>query len=239
MKMKFNEQSDYKLEEKIRREKIALLPIGAVESHGDHLPLGTDSILAERLAAKVVERVGGMILPTIHYAQVWSLGRRLGSIGISNDLLRETIKEIGLEVKRNGFKIFVIINAHLGNLSAIKEAVRAIYDDEMKIYYFTYPGADRAIGEVMESGKLYGEFFHAEEIETSYMLYLAEEYVDMSKAIAGSPEVPAEISYTPIRWDEFSETSVMGDATKATREKGRYVIDSVVEYIAEILKRHL
>lgn len=237
--MKFNEQSNYKLAEKIKKEKIAILPIGAVESHGDHLPLGTDSILAERLSEKIVEEVGGMILPTLHYTQVWSLGRCQGTIGISNDLLRDTIKEIGLEVKRNGFEIFVIINTHLGNLSAIKEGVRAIHNDEMKIYFFTYPGANRPLSEVMESGKLYGNFFHADEIETSYMLYLAEEYVDMDKAIDGTVEVPEEISYTPIRWDEFNKTSVMGDATKATKEKGQYVIDNVIKNIVNILKKYI
>lgn len=237
--MKFNELSTYGLAERIEKEKIAFLPIGAVEVHGQHLPLGTDSILAERLTAKVLKKTGGLILPTLHYTQVWSLGRCQGTIGIPNDLLISLVTEIGREVKRNGFEILAIINTHLGNLTAIKEAARALYAEGIKVFYFTYPGAEKVLFEVMESGLLAGGFFHADEIETSYMLYLAKEHVDMEKAIDGTVEVPQELAYTPIRWGEFTTTNVMGDATKATKEKGRYVLDKVVENIARILKGHL
>ncbi len=237
--MKFNEQSIYNIDEIIQKEKFAILPIGATEAHGYHLPIGTDSILAERLSEKLVEKVGGIILPTLHYTQVWSLGEIKGTIGISNDLLKKTIEEIGLEVKRNGFKAIIIINTHLGNLGAIKEAARFIHSKEMDVFYFTYPGADEAIGEIMEGGKIYGSFFHADEIETSYMLYLAEEYVNMDKAIDGTVKVPEEINYTPVRWTEFNETSVMGDATKATVEKGEYVLTRVVDNMARIINKHI
>lgn len=66
---------------------VAILPIGAVEAHGPHLPLGTDNFLAERLSEKLAERLNAFVLPTLPYGQVWSLKNFPGSINISNESL--------------------------------------------------------------------------------------------------------------------------------------------------------
>ncbi len=83
--MNFQYENSFDIKEKINQSNVAILPIGAVEAHGPHLPLGTDNLLAERLAAKLAERVNGLVLPTLPYGQVWSLRNFPGSINISNN----------------------------------------------------------------------------------------------------------------------------------------------------------
>lgn len=71
--MKFELENSAEVKDKIRRFGAAILPIGAVEAHGPHLPLGTDNLLAARLADKLAERTDSFVLPTLPYGQVWSL----------------------------------------------------------------------------------------------------------------------------------------------------------------------
>src|SRR5699024_12460588 len=78
-------ENSFEIGDKIKQSKMAILPVGAVEAHGPHLPLGTDNLLAERLAEKLAERVNGFVLPTLSYGQVWSLRNFHGSIIIINE----------------------------------------------------------------------------------------------------------------------------------------------------------
>jgi creatinine amidohydrolase len=238
--MRYEHLSSFDFQEAVRKARYtALLPVGAVEAHGPHLPLGTDNLLAERLALRVAERTGALLLPVISYGQVWSLRRFPGSINISNDTLIRLIVDIGRSLHFQGFRILAMINGHLGNAPALKEAARILYDEirELKVYYFFYPGTREAIREVRETPAVHATYFHACELETSYMLYLAEEFVDMARAIRDVPKFSEEADVTPTPWEEITETAVLGDATLATREKGKKVIDAAVSKMVEILQK--
>ncbi len=121
----------------------------------------------------------------------------------------------------------------------MKEAARILYEEirELKVFHFFYPGTREAIREVRETPAVHAAYFHACELETSYMLYLAEEFVDMARAIRDVPAFPEEADLTPTPWEEITETAVLGDATLATKEKGKRVIDAAVDKMAEILRR--
>lgn len=229
------------VQERIKKTPIAILPIGAVEAHGPHLPVGTDNYLAECMAKKVAEKVDALILPTFSYGQVWSLRNVPGSINMSNEHLIGVLTDIGKSLYEFGIRYFVIINSHLGNMVAIKEAARKLYDEQkdLKVFYFVYPGTAEIIKEIRQSKPMPGGYFHACEIETSYMLYLAPEYVQMDKALDDFPYLPEDFAYTPTPWDEITDTIVLGNATLATREKGQKIIDTAVETIADILSRQI
>lgn len=235
--MKMYETDAATINDKISQKAVALLPVGATEMHGPHLPCGTDSILAERICQKLSEKIDAVILPTVHYTQVWSLGNIVGSIGLSSETLTKTIYELLIEINRNGFNLIIIVNTHVGNYNIIKEAVRMAYNnnDDIQVLYFSYPGAKSKIAEVMNQNMSSQGFFHADEIETSYMLYLAPEYVDMEKAINESPEIPELIDVTPMRWSEFTKTAVLGNALDATSEKGKAVIDFVISEMIRLI----
>ncbi|WP_028552131.1 creatininase family protein [Paenibacillus sp. UNC451MF] len=237
--MKFELENSYEVQDKIHKFRAAILPIGAVEAHGPHLPLGTDNLLAARLADKLAERTESFVLPTLPYGQVWSLRNFPGSINVSNEALIRMLADIGESLYQQGFRVFVIVNGHLGNAVALKETARILYDrvPDLKVFYFFYPGTKEITAEVREASAVHGTYMHADEIETSYMLYLAGEYVDMSKAIDGAPHVTAEADCTPTPWEEITSSAVLGDATLATREKGEKIIERSLDVMAEMVLR--
>ncbi len=220
---------------------VALLPIGATEVHGDHLPLGTDAFLAEAVCEKIEEAMGGdrcLILPCVPYGQVWSLRETKGTVDIPDDVFAPFLVNIAMSMARAGVRRFAFVNAHVGNNAAIKTAMRRVYalQKDMKVYAFTYPGAEKAIREVCTTRRPHGAYFHACEIETSYMLYLCPDKVDMTKAICQYPEFPPDFDVTPTPWTEILQTAVLGDATAATAGKGKAIIDSVVQGIVRLLE---
>lgn len=219
--------------------RIALLPIGATECHGNHLPLGTDSFLAQGLCAKIEERLGSercVVLPCLPYGQVWSLRATPGTVDIPDAVLTPFLTSVAMSMYRAGVRKMAFVNAHVGNCNAIKAAMREIYAQcDMKVYAFTYPGAEAEIRRVCTTKRPHGAYFHACEIETSYMLYLCPERVDMSRAISQYPQFPPDFDVTPTPWTQIMDTAVLGDATAATAQKGKAIIDAVVENIVSLL----
>lgn len=236
--MNYQELNSYEVKEKIADSKVAILPIGAVEAHGPHLPLGTDNFLAERLSERLAQRTNGLLLPTLPYGQVWSLKNFPGSINVSNESLISILYDIGESLFHQGFRVFAMVNGHLGNATALKEAARKLYQSfpDLKVLYLFYSGTKSAIEQVRETKSAHATYFHACEIETSYMLYLAEEYVDMAKAISDIPNIPARADVTPTPWEEFTTTAVLGDATLAAKEKGRKIIDTALDNMVLLIE---
>jgi len=239
--MHFQNANSTDVERKINKKKIAILPVGAVEAHGPHLPLGTDTILAERLSEKLSKRIDAFVLPSIAYGQVWSLRNFPGSINISNETLISLIQDIGNSVYKQGFSCLVIVNGHLGNQVAVKEAARKIYEvnPSFKLFYFFYPGMNDVLEDIRESKEIHSTYFHACEIETSIMLYLASEYVDMDKAVNETPLIPKAADYSPTPWEAFTSTGVLGNAKLATSKKGEIIINKSLSKMTKLINDFL
>lgn len=237
--MKFAKENSFDIEEKIKTAKIAILPLGAVEAHGPHLPLATDTILAERLSHKLAEKVDAFVLPSLPYGQVWSLRNFPGSINVSNDSLISMLVDIGRSLFHQGFTTWAIVNGHLGNQVAMKEAARILYDEinDFKVFYFFYPGMNAVVKEIRETQSAHSTYFHACEIETSIMLYLAEEYVDMKKAVDDPPTIPMEADFTSTPWETFTASAVLGNATLATKEKGEKIVETALSNMVNMLNK--
>ncbi|MXQ52538.1 creatininase family protein [Shimazuella alba] len=237
--MLFQEQNSYEITSYIKKSKVAILPVGAVEAHGPHLPLGTDNYLAEELSKKLADEVGGLVLPTLPYGQVWSLSNFPGSLTLSNQTLTNLMVEIGESLFRQGFRIMTVINGHYGNAIALKEASRVLYEKfpDCKVFVMFYPGTKEIIRNVRESTPVHDSYFHACELETSYMLYLVEEKVQMEKAINDTPVIPETADVTPTPWSQFTKTAVLGDATVATREKGEKIISVALENMTRMIQQ--
>ncbi len=223
----------------LARRPVALLPIGAVESHGDHLPAGTDNLLARRLAERLVDHIAGrtpvLILPVLPFGQVWSLGDAPGSFSLSTETVTRTLVEIGRAARDKGVAAMAVVNAHFGNAGAIRDAQRILIDERFTMANFTYPGAGPATAAVRERPVAHPAFMHACEIETSFMLHLAPEAVCMEDAAANYPIFPDDFAEVPYRWSAFSASPVLGDPTAATAEKGRRIIEAVLDRMAELV----
>ncbi|ENM5727074.1 creatininase family protein [Vibrio mimicus] len=225
----------------LKEAEIAFLPLGATEPHGDHLPLGTDSYLAEHFTALIAELFPypSVILPTLPYSQVWSLKGFAGAIDIGNELLTHLVVKLAKNMQSYGISTLVIINAHYGNFDALKSAARLLKENGAELFVFSWPGTDSVIKQIRESKEAYKGYMHACEIETSIALALIKDEVDMSLAKENYPIFPTHFSYLPIQWTEFSQTAILGDPTKATQNKGQIIVEASSKTIVEILTKHV
>ncbi|WAH36362.1 creatininase family protein [Alicyclobacillus dauci] len=220
---------------------IAVLPIGAIEEHGPHLPLNTDNVAADAFARLVCGQTGAFLLPTMPLGQVWSLKRFPGSLTISNDTLKAIIRDLSESLQMQAIKGLILISGHLGNMAALKEAAREVQESlQFPVMYLFYPSLNEASKGVMEAPTSHPSIVHADELETSILLSLRPDVVKMDRAVREYPDYPADFDVVPTFWDEVNESGVFGDATMASKEKGdaimRRVVDKAVELVEHFKK---
>ena len=229
------------IKKNIDRQGIAILPLGSTEQHGHHLPLGTDSILAESFAKEIAKKVDAIIFPTIEFGYSWVWNHLPGTITLSQSTLNHVLKETLVSLVKMGYKKIVIVNGHDSNKMAIKYAIRELVDEvDAKILNIFYPSLSEAYSKYLESDTWYG-MFHADEFETSLMLHFHPELVDMSKACKEYPHRPSLYGYDESSLNFISKSGVYGDATVATAEKGKLLCDylarATINLIEEMQKR--
>jgi len=113
--------------------KTLIIPVGTIEAHGPHLPLGTDALIPEIIAREIADDLKALIAPTIFYGITSSLLRYAGTSTLSVNTLSEMLKEIIRSYHFHGFEKFIILNGHGGNIEAIKNALNELWlEDRIK-----------------------------------------------------------------------------------------------------------
>ena len=237
--MKLHELNEQQAKAALPRARIALLPLGAVEPHGDHLPLDTDNLLAERFCERLNAALGedAITLPVVAYSQVWSLCGHAGAIDIGNGLLAELLASLARNMAAYGITTTAVINAHYGNFDAIKAAARQLREEGITLLSYSWAGMDSCVAALRQSAVAYPGYMHADEIETSLMLALAPDKVDMSKAREHYPAFPDDFRYRPVPWTAFSDYSVLGDPRLASVEKGEAFVTKALTTTLDSIRR--
>lgn len=239
--MKLHELNEQQAKQALVNAQIALLPLGAVEPHGDHLPLDTDNLLAERFCALLDEQLGAcaLSLPVVSYSQVWSLRGHAGAIDIGNELLTPLLASLARNMAGYGITTTAVINAHYGNFDAIKAAARQLKEEGITLLSYSWAGMEQEVSQRQTSAVAYPGYMHADETETSLMLALAPEYVEMAQARAHYPTFPENFRYQPVPWTAFSDYAVLGDPTCASKEKGEAFVQKALESTLISIRHHL
>jgi len=206
-----------------------VLPVGAHEQHGAHLPLSTDTVLASGVARRLAEELGAWLLPAIPYGDTWNNEGFAGTLSLGPDTLRAVIEDIGRGLNRLGVRGLVVLNGHFGNRSPIALAARRLVtENALPVLHLDYPNLDNIAAEIANSQPAGPGFFHADEVETSMMLALAPASVHMERATAEYPEFPATFAVEPMPLSDFSQSGVFGDPRPATPLKGTQIVDRIV-----------
>ncbi|MFH1723705.1 MAG: creatininase family protein [Elusimicrobiota bacterium] len=230
--------------ERLRKVDLALLPVGAIEQHGPHLPLDTDAFDAAYLASRVAEACGKpqpLVLPGIPYGVSYHHDEFKGTVSIRNGTLSGLVYDVGMSLARNGIRKLVIINGHGGNSPALNYAAQMINRDA-RIFVCVDTGetSDVDINELIETPN----DVHAGEIETSTALAVRPELVRMRLAKRSVPRFSSRYldfsSKRSISWHahtkRISESGVMGDPTRASREKGRRIWEIMVAHLVNLVE---
>lgn len=240
MERKLRDMSWSDFEELSRSAKTVIMPSGACEVYGRHLPLGSDIIVAKGVAELVAEKVNGIVSPCVEVGQSKTLRSFPGTIAISACALRAVYRDMVDEFVRLGFKNFFVLNTHLHNTQPLTE-VLADAAAEHGIKYGLcgwWQYIPSFTSDLWESPNPHG---HASEAGTSVMLHLAPELVDMSKAAHSDPmfvnKWPGLTISEPYR--SYTDSGSLGDATKGTAEKGAEAVKRGVERIADYILNYL
>lgn len=229
-----------------KTEGVLVLPIGAIEQHGPHLPTWTDALIAERMVALALERLPETArvwrLPVQSYGKSNEHTGYAGTFALSASTLMAVVRDIALGAKLAGFRRLALVNAHGGNTALLLMMAREIRA-ETGLMVFTMASSAGAVDpiEITPEEARFG--IHANDWETSILLALEPDLVDMDKAVRAFPQFPESqnLSLTQgnavVAWltRDWSPTGVFGDATVATVEKGRARLEACVVKLAEVL----
>jgi creatinine amidohydrolase len=220
--------------QRIENGAAAVLPIGAAaKQHGFHLPMNTDRIQAEWLAARIAGRIDALIWPTVTYGYYPAFVEYAGSSALSAPVFEASIQEIATAILAFGCRALLVLDTGVSTLAPVDRALAPL-DSRNVLHLRVHQGPRyrRAAAELARQS--HGS--HADELETSLMLALAPRLVDMSRAEA-SPAVPYE---TPGRLTpsdksspNYSRSGSYGDPTLATRAKGEVLLAAMAEDLAE------
>lgn len=220
--------------------KIALLPIGAHEEHGPHCPLSTDTVMAEGFARRLADALDAVLLPAIPYGETWSTSGFPGTISLSPKTVKRIILDIGTSLKDQGAKALIIVNGHFGNRAPIELACRKLkYVIQLPVLALDYPGLEKLAGEICTSKPAAPSFYHADEVETSIMLALMLQSVQMDKAAPEYPDFPATFGSEPILLNTFCKSGVFGDPRAATAEKGERLLQGLTQRSLVLIQEFL
>lgn len=214
---------------------VAILPLGATEQHGHHLPLGVDIFLAEGISRKLSEKTGALLLPSLPFGYSWVWRDIPGTVSLQQKHVEAVIKDVAHSVARYGIKMLVLVNGHDANNASMKYATRALADElDISVIYLFYPNLNKIMEQHCESPTWHG-MIHACEFETSLMLALKPEMVDLSKAVREYPKKPKLYGKSSISLGDLSKSGVYGDATKATKEKGEKMLNIFVPEMEQLI----
>jgi creatinine amidohydrolase len=233
---------------RLRESSMLLLPLGSMEQHGPHLPLDTDAILAEALAAAIVARFGEEFdlwqLPALPFGlsreHAWASGTMSLSVAGMTSLLREVGREIASSLPARNL---MIVNGHGGNRGLLEAVAYELKDDFGLNVCALHTGA--LMSPVPETGL---PEIHAGRDETSLMLALAPDRVrcDRMAGLAGRPDekaVRATILDPGVSWPwssgdpSISQGGVIGDVAEASAEHGRLIVERVLDAARAALQR--
>jgi creatinine amidohydrolase len=211
-------------------DTVVVIALGAEsKEHGRHLQLNNDFLMAEYLKKRVLASAqqNVVVAPTINYSFYPAFLEYPGSTSLSMDTARAMIAEIIHSLAHYGPRRFYILNTGISTLRPLAQATTDLAKDSIVLRYTDLTKDDPVEKKVRQSGGT-----HADEIETSMMLYIAPESVRMNKAARDlSPNQPGGLTRDPHGKGTYSPTGVWGDPTLATREKGQAVVESLVTTI--------
>ena len=225
-----------------RSGRTCILPIGILEKHGPHAPLGSDLIHVREWAARVTKKEYAVVVPDFFYGQINEARHQPGTFSLPSRLVMELLDSTCAEIARNGFQKIVIINGHGGNPNMIRYFIQTQLERRRNYAVFFFePAQDTAytaqLRRMHRSDMATDQ--HAGERETSTLLYLRPDLVKQSTATKESGANLQRLSlpnlYTGIWWYASYPNHYAGDGTAATRELGRFI----TEHIIESLRRSL
>ncbi|MCL2007442.1 MAG: creatininase family protein [Treponema sp.] len=238
------------LAEKQKTSDVVLIPVGSVEQHGYHLPLGTDSFVAKALAEEAAEKAGVIVTPPLWFGWCPHHMALPGSVSVRAEVLIEYLYDVIESLHTHGFRKFVIINGHrIVNIPWMQIAAqraqskllcKAVIFDPAYMSKDLIPGLD------------IGPVGHSDEIETSHLMHLHPDLVHLEKAVDNpvketplysvDPQYPNDtLCYVPATKEHTAELGrisggTTGSPSKSSAEIGRVYHEHLLGNLLRVIE---
>lgn len=243
MSRRYEELTGPEILDRVGASSTLLLPIGAVEQHGPHLPLAVDHVIAHETASAVVEAIGDELdvwqLPTLSVSKSNEHAWSPGTLWYSAETMMAILRDLGRSVAGTGAERLVLLNGHGGNTTLLNTALRELRLEFGLKTFLVHPSVPPAYGGVSTESEL-GMGIHGGLHETSVFMHLRPDLVDLSKAERKVPEALAENEFVKFGgavmfgWlsNDFDPDGYIGDPTGATAELGQQLFDANVSHLS-------
>ncbi len=219
----------------VRGNPLVILPIGATEEHGSHLPLGTDSMQCEEVVSRVADEFGALVLPPVRYGECRTTRNFPGTLSLRSETVQSLVTDIVGELARNGVRRVLVLSGHAGSghMAAIRLGVQNVVGGHPDLKAMVLSDYDIAYD-------LAGKEFpkddgHAGQIETSRMLGIRPDLVGRTRPVGKTRPPKYMILSDPER---HIPTGVMGDPRGSSAEKGGRIDKHIAENLCEHIARN-
>lgn len=211
---------------------IITIPLGAeAKEHGPHLTLDNDWTIANYLKQQILEKFPCLMYPTINYHYYPAFQEYPGSVTLSLQTAIQLLLDICKSIAQHGAQRFYIINTGISTLKPLTQAKKILNQHGLLFEFTNLEIVLEPLSYLLEQEG--GS--HADEVETSLMLYIAPSKVQMSKAAKDYHQGQGYLTRHPKTFDIYSATGIYGDATLATKEKGKVIAEAMVKHILKDL----
>jgi creatinine amidohydrolase len=223
--------TDYDFRITLKKVKRAIIPVGSLEQHGAHLPVSTDSLIAEYIAKLLSEKVGAFVLPVISYGVSFE-HKPMFNVSLRNSTLSTMLCDTCISLAENKIREIIILNGHHGNTGALQyipQEIQSKIPSYVNIHILHY-------WQMMTP-----EFDHAGEVETSLVLAIAPELVHMDRAMPNSKDLSKSraaynsLTNAPGSFPKITGNGVWGDPMKATVSKGDKLIKEIIANLTKTI----
>jgi len=228
------------LEAYFESESLALVPLGSTEQHGPHLPESTDHVIAEELARETAAQTGYLCTPTVNVGVQRYPGQFPGTMWVSPDTFRDYVREITRNLTYHGIDRVVYVNAHGGNVDALREVAKDLHAAE-ECYALEWMWDESIPDLVSELFEHNGP--HGGPKETAMLRYLTD-LVHADRLAEARDGGVCDIwneegtyrngAATFFDARDNSDNGVFGDQTDATAEKGERLFEAATEQLCEL-----
>jgi creatinine amidohydrolase len=252
-KFRYDELTWPEIREALSRQPVVVLPFGAVEDHGPHLPLNSDNVIVEALCTEAARRAPDemLVMPLIAYGLDEHHMDFPGTISVDMHTLIANVADVAGSPARHGFTHILIVNGHGSNAPIADLAARSVVLETGAVCGAMSPNAavdptlaEPTLSEMRRSGP--GGVAHAGEYETAMMLHLRPDLVQMDRAVTEMGQLkqtffnwdhpePSVLSWQDW-WSRMSESGICGDPTVATAEFGQALFETTVQNLIRFIR---
>lgn len=242
MPMLMKEMNYLDFQNEIIKTRAMLIPLGAFEVWGPHLPIGADSLVAEEIANRLSDKINWIVGPSVPVGYSESLYfPKGGTIYVSPEVLKNYVSEILDSLIETGVNRFCFVSPHLGNVPIVTQIATHLRKTKnikccLIDWWRIIQPLCRKEGILKYDGPM--AHGHASEAGTSTFLYLRPDLVKIDRLDCVTPlpnEYPDIPCFNPTR--ELYPKAMIGDATEGGREKGELIVEHTLDRVVEFLKQ--